>query len=67
MDRHCSRVSCAAPAVATLTFDYAESLAVLGPLSITSDPHAYDLCDRHAERTSAPHGWQLVRYAFLTR
>lgn len=65
MDRMCSRVSCTAEAVATLTYDYTDQLAVLGPLAREADPHSYDLCPRHAERTSAPQGWQLVRYAYL--
>ncbi|QAY74558.1 DUF3499 family protein [Agromyces protaetiae] len=59
--RRCSRTACPAEAVATLTFDYAESLAVLGPLAFRPEPHGYDLCARHAERTSAPRGWHIVR------
>lgn len=65
MDRHCSRISCTASAVATLTFVYADSMAVLGPLALTSEPHSFDLCARHAERTSAPRGWQVIRHAVL--
>lgn len=57
----CSRTGCAAAAVATLTFVYDEKAAVLGPLSQVSEPGAYDLCSRHAERTSAPMGWEVVR------
>lgn len=49
----------------TLTFDYAESTAVLGPLAIVREPHGYDLCARHAERTSPPVGWQIVRHTTL--
>lgn len=63
MNRPCSRISCTQDAIATLTFDYADSLAVLGPLSLASEPHGYDLCTRHADRTSAPQGWQIVRHA----
>ena len=48
--------------VPPLTYDYADSLAVLGPLSITREPHSYDLCERHAARTSAPRGWQIIRH-----
>jgi len=48
--------------VATLTFDYADSMAVLGPLSLDRDPHSFDLCTRHAARTAAPQGWQMVRH-----
>lgn len=65
MERVCSRVSCTADAIATLTYDYADQLAVLGPLAQVQEPHSYDLCARHAERTSTPQGWQLVRYAYL--
>ena len=63
--RLCSKVACSEEAVATLTYDYADALAVLGPLSIRHEPHSYDLCARHAERLSAPQGWQVVRHAVL--
>lgn len=48
-----------------MTFVYADSMAVLGPLSGTPDPHSYDLCGRHAQRTSAPQGWQVVRHRVM--
>ncbi|WP_231556481.1 DUF3499 family protein [Cryobacterium sp. MLB-32] len=60
--RPCSRIACREPSVATLTFVYADSMAVLGPLSFDRDPHSFDLCTRHAARTAAPQGWQLVRH-----
>ena len=41
------------PAVATLTYVYRESTAVLGPLATYAEPHTYDLCARHAE--GSPH------------
>jgi hypothetical protein len=63
--RRCSRTACAAEAVVTLTFDYADAMAVLGPLAAARDPQGYDLCARHAERTSAPVGWQVVRHVSL--
>ncbi len=44
-----------------MTFAYADSTAVLGPLSPAPEPGAYDLCPRHAERTSVPQGWQVLR------
>ncbi len=47
--------------MATLTFDYAESTAVLGTLATQSEPGAYDLCARHAEATSVPRGWNVIR------
>ncbi|MFC5930713.1 DUF3499 family protein [Cryobacterium melibiosiphilum] len=63
--RPCSRVACQAPAVATLTFDYADALAVLGPLAVTKSPHSFDLCARHAQLTTVPAGWSLMRHAAL--
>ena len=60
--RLCSKVACGADAVATLTYDYADAMAVLGPLSYRIEPHSYDLCTRHAEGLSAPEGWQVVRH-----
>jgi Protein of unknown function (DUF3499) len=64
-ERVCSKVACTANAVKTLTYVYADSMAVLGPLSQRAEPHSYDLCERHSERLSAPQGWQVVRHAFL--
>ena len=63
MRRQCSRSACVRPAVATLTYDYGDSTAVLGPLSTQAEPHAYDLCEVHAERLTVPRGWQVVRLA----
>ncbi len=63
--RPCSKVACGDEAVATLTYDYADALAVLGPLSIRHEPHSYDLCARHAERLSVPQGWQVVRHSVV--
>jgi hypothetical protein len=61
MPRRCSRAACGAAAVATLTYAYVESTAVLGPLSPLSEPHAYDLCAAHADRMTVPRGWEVVR------
>lgn len=60
--RRCSRTGCIDPAVATLTFVYADSTAVVGPLATYSEPHSYDLCERHALRLTAPRGWDVVRH-----
>ena len=49
--------------MSTLTFVYADQTAVLGPLSTYAEPHAYDLCDAHSERLSAPRGWEVLRLA----
>ncbi len=63
MQRRCSRVGCAEGAVATLTYVYQDQVAVLGPLATYAEPHTYDLCPSHAERLSAPQGWNIVRLA----
>ncbi len=52
--------------MATLTYVYADQTAVLGPLATYAEPHAYDLCAEHAERLSAPRGWEVVRLALGT-
>ena len=59
--RRCSRTACDRSAVTTLTYVYADQTAVLGPLATYAEPHAYDLCDQHAERLSAPRGWEVLR------
>lgn len=59
--RGCSRTACGRVAVATLTYNYADSTAVLGPLATYAEPHTYDLCGFHAERLTAPQGWEVVR------
>ncbi len=61
--RQCSRTACGRPAVATLTYVYSDSTAVLGPLATYAEPHCYDLCAQHAERLTAPRGWEVVRLA----
>jgi hypothetical protein len=55
--------ACDRRAVATLTYVYADQTAVLGPLSVHAEPHAYDLCEPHRERLSAPRGWSVLRLA----
>ena len=60
--RRCSRTACTSPAVATLTYVYADSTAVVGPLATYAEPHCYDLCEVHAERLTAPRGWEVVRH-----
>lgn len=44
-----------------MTYVYADSTAVLGPLALAAEPGNYDLCMPHAERTSAPRGWEVIR------
>lgn len=59
-------MACYEDAVLTLTYDYTDAMAVLGPLSVRHEPHSYDLCPRHAERTSVPQGWQVVRHSVVS-
>ena len=61
--RRCSRPGCPHFAVATLTYVYADSTAVVGPLATVREPHTWDLCLGHASRITAPRGWELVRHA----
>jgi hypothetical protein len=61
--RRCSRTACALPAVATLTYVYADRAAVVGPLAVHAEPHCYDLCEDHANRLTAPRGWEVVRHS----
>ena len=59
--RRCSRSYCSEPASATLTYVYAESTAVVGPLAAHHEPHDYDLCALHATKLTVPRGWDVVR------
>ena len=61
LGRGCSRVGCRSAATMTLTYIYAESLAVVGPLATFNEPHAYDLCALHGERLKVPHGWSVIK------
>jgi hypothetical protein len=61
--RRCSRTACNRNAVATLTYVYADSTAVLGPLATFAEPHCYDLCAVHSDRLTAPRGWEIMRLA----
>lgn len=47
--------------MATLTYVYADSTAVVGPLATHAEPHCYDLCELHAGKLTAPRGWAMVR------
>lgn len=60
--RRCLRTGCAGRAVATLTYMYSDSTAVVGPLAAFAQPHSYDLCEEHALRLTVPLGWEVVRH-----
>lgn len=64
-NRLCSKVVCTREATATLTYDYGDQMAVVGPLASFRDPHAHDLCAAHADRLTAPAGWTVVRHEQL--
>ena len=49
--------------MATLTYVYSDSTAVVGPMATVREPHTWDLCLGHATRITAPRGWDLVRHA----
>jgi hypothetical protein len=49
--------------VATLTYVYGDSTAVVGPLATRAEPHCYDLCRQHASALSVPRGWDVIRLA----
>ncbi|WP_209560425.1 DUF3499 family protein [Frigoribacterium sp. PvP032] len=63
--RPCSKVACHDDAVSTLTYVYADSMVVVGPLSDRAEPHGYDLCARHASSLSVPRGWDVLRRVVL--
>lgn len=45
-----------------MTYIYADSTAVLGPLSTFVEPHAYDLCSSHSEKLTVPMGWTVIQH-----
>ena len=57
--RQCSRTGCSETAAVTLTYQYAHAQVWLDVLAPEREPHAYDMCDRHANRLTAPQGWQV--------
>ncbi len=60
--RICSRASCRSAASKTLTYVYAESTAVLGPLATFAEPHSYDLCLQHSLTLTVPNGWSVIKH-----
>lgn len=49
--------------MATLTYVYSDSTAVVGPLASFAEPHSYDLCEDHAVNFTVPRGWEVMRHA----
>ncbi len=59
VSRQCTRSGCAESAAVTLTYNYASQQVWIDVLLPEREPHVYDLCERHADRLSVPHGWHL--------
>ena len=59
MARRCARPTCSTAAVVTLSYDYTARTVWLDDLATQDDPANHDLCERHAERVTAPQGWAL--------
>lgn len=59
MFRNCDRPGCGDPSVATLGYDQRARTVWLDDVDDELDPHAYDLCRRHADALSVPLGWAL--------
>jgi Protein of unknown function (DUF3499) len=64
-ERACSKAGCSHSAVATLSYDYNQSIAVLGPKSPKPEPGCFDLCSQHSSSFSPPQGWQVIRHQFV--
>ena len=46
--------------MATLTYVYADSTAVVGPLALRAEPGCYDLCRAHSANRRGPRGWEVI-------
>lgn len=57
--RTCGKQLCSDPAEATVVLRYGDRLVVVGNLLSDRDPNLLDLCMRHADRLSAPVGWEV--------
>jgi hypothetical protein len=57
--RTCVRPGCSRRATTTLRFDYSQRTVMLDPLGPDTEPGEYDLCLRHAARSTPPTGWTL--------
>ena len=59
MRRHCGRPGCSALATVTFSFDAAQCVVWLNPIS-DGAPRAGDLCTRHADAMAPPKGWDRI-------
>lgn len=44
-----------------MTYAYADSTAIVGPLAHRTEPGTYDICEQHYGSLSAPRGWEVIR------
>jgi hypothetical protein len=59
VSRSCARPGCDRPAVATLSYAYADGVVWLEDLAVEAHPMVHDLCAAHADRVRVPRGWEL--------
>lgn len=59
VNRRCARPGCGQTATTTLSYAYAQRVVWLDDLAPEDSPANHDLCDRHADRTQPPRGWDL--------
>ncbi|HPU38592.1 MAG TPA: DUF3499 family protein [Microthrixaceae bacterium] len=59
MSRSCARPGCGRPAVATLSYAYADGVVWLEDLVSEAHPMIHDLCAMHADGVRVPRGWEL--------
>lgn len=59
VSRSCARPGCGRPAVATLSYAYADGVAWLDGLAAEAHPMVHDLCGLHADNVRVPRGWDL--------
>ncbi|MBS1839106.1 MAG: DUF3499 family protein [Actinobacteria bacterium] len=59
MSRSCARPGCGRPAVATLSYAYADGVVWLEALTPEAHPMVHDLCALHADGVRVPMGWEL--------
>ena len=57
MSRICAKPGCDRPAVATLSYNYAESVVWVEHLAPEAHPMVHDLCGEHADHLRVPVGW----------
>lgn len=58
MSRKCARPGCGQPAVATLSYSYADGVVWVEDLAPDAHPMVHDMCSRHADDLRVPRGWE---------